>query len=234
MARREAWITDPYAGAVVHRDEDRHLALPEGGGGGGVGAPHHIQRLGADGPRCGGGAAGVAAADGRVGKPTALDGYEGAVESVQRVLGDAFASACGFEVDACRPGRGLDRGKVDRGVRGFRESKSGVFREGAGSLGEFEERLAARGEELMARWICPANGESVAGALAEERRSLRSLPTMVESSVRPGLAGASRFLEAQRRTVEKGRRMQFRPREFGTPSVRAACTDLPPASGCST
>ena len=154
---------DQYAGAVVHRDEDRHLALPEGGGGGGVGAPHHIQRLGADGPRCGGGAAGAAAADGRVGKPTALDGYEGAVESVQRVLGDAFASACGFEVDACRPGRGSDRGKVERGVRGFRESKSGVFREGAGSLGELEERLAARGEELMARWICPATGESVAG-----------------------------------------------------------------------
>ena len=57
---------------------------------------------------------------------------------------------------------------------------SGVFRAGAGSLGELEERLAARGEELMARWICPATGESVARALAEERRVLRPLPTMVE------------------------------------------------------
>lgn len=40
---------DEFAGAVVHRDEDRHLAVPEGGGGGGVGAPHHIRGLGADG-----------------------------------------------------------------------------------------------------------------------------------------------------------------------------------------
>ena len=92
----------------------------------------------------------------------------------------AFASACGFEVDACRPGRGSDKGKVERGVRAFREAMSGVFREGAGSLGELEERLAARGEELMARWICPATGEPVARALAEERRVLQPLPTMVE------------------------------------------------------
>lgn len=92
----------------------------------------------------------------------------------------AFAAACGFEVDACRPAMGSDKGKVERGVSMFREAMREVFRRGAGSLGELEERLLARGEELMGRWICPVTGSTVAEALAAERRVLQPLPTMVE------------------------------------------------------
>lgn len=92
----------------------------------------------------------------------------------------AFAATCGFEVDACRPARGSDKGKVERGVSAFRRAMREVFRRGAGSLGELEERLLARGEELMGRWLCPVTGSTVAEALEAERRVLQPLPTMVE------------------------------------------------------
>ena len=92
----------------------------------------------------------------------------------------AFAATCGFEVDACRPAMGSDKGKVERGVSMFRRGMARVFREGAGSLEELDERLRARGEELMGRWICPVTGSTVAEALAAERRVLQPLPTMVD------------------------------------------------------
>ena len=92
----------------------------------------------------------------------------------------AFAATCGFEVDACRPAMGSDKGKVERGVSAFRGAMREVFERGAGSLEELEERLRARGEELMGRWLCPVTGSTVAEALEAERRVLQPLPTMVE------------------------------------------------------
>lgn len=42
----------------------------------------------------------------------------------------AFASACGFEVDACRPGRGSDKGKVERGCSARERGAWGSWRSG--------------------------------------------------------------------------------------------------------
>ena len=44
----------------------------------------------------------------------------------------AYARMCRFGVDACRPGKGSDKGKVERAVRTLRESFGEVLRQGSG------------------------------------------------------------------------------------------------------
>ena len=46
---------------------------------------------------------------------------------------EAYARMCGFGVDACRAGKGSDKGKVERSVRTLRELFGEVLRRGAGA-----------------------------------------------------------------------------------------------------
>lgn len=92
----------------------------------------------------------------------------------------AYARMCGFGVDACRAGKGSDKGKVERSVRTLRESFGEVLRRGAGSLEELGRLLDVRSEALLDRLCCPVTGGSVREALAEERRVLQPLPSGAE------------------------------------------------------
>ena len=93
---------------------------------------------------------------------------------------EAYARMCGFGVDACRAGKGSDKGKVERSVRTLRESFGEVLRRGAGSLEEFGRLLDARSEHLLDRLRCPVTGGTVREALAEERQVLQPLPSSAE------------------------------------------------------
>ncbi len=90
---------------------------------------------------------------------------------------EAYARMCGFGVDACRAGKGSDKGKVERSVRTLRGSFGEVLRRGAGSLKELGQLLDARSELLLDRLRCPVTGGTVREALAEERRALQPLPS---------------------------------------------------------
>lgn len=92
----------------------------------------------------------------------------------------AYARMCGFGVDACRAGKGSDKGKVERAVRTLRGSYGEVLRRGAGSLEELGRLLDARSEALLDRLRCPVTGGSVREALAEERRVMGPLPSSAE------------------------------------------------------
>ena len=92
----------------------------------------------------------------------------------------AYARMCGFGVDACRAGKGSDKGKVERSVRTLRESFGEVLRRGAGSLEELGRLLDVRSEALLDRLRCPVTGGTVREALAEERRVLQPLPSSAE------------------------------------------------------
>ena len=92
----------------------------------------------------------------------------------------AYARMCGFGVDACRAGKGSDKGKVERAVRTLRASFGEVLRRGAGSLEELGRLLDARSEALLDRLRCPVTGGSVREALTEERRVLQPLPSSAE------------------------------------------------------
>ena len=93
---------------------------------------------------------------------------------------EAYARMCGFGVDACRAGKGSDKGKVERSVRTLRESFGEVLRRGAGSLEEFGRLLDARSELLLDRLRCPVTGGTVREALEEERWVLQPLPSSAE------------------------------------------------------
>ena len=92
----------------------------------------------------------------------------------------AYARMCGFGVDACRAGKGSDKGKVERAVRTLRASFGEVLRRGAGSLEELGRLLDVRSEALLDRLRCPVTGGSVREALSEERRVLQPLPSSAE------------------------------------------------------
>ena len=93
---------------------------------------------------------------------------------------EGYARMCGFGVDACRAGKGSDKGKVERAVRTLRESFGEVLRRGAGSLEELGRLLDARSEHLLDRLRCPVTGGTVREALEEEREVLQPLPSSAE------------------------------------------------------
>ena len=93
---------------------------------------------------------------------------------------EAYARMCGFGVDACRAGKGSDKGKVERSVRILRESFGEVLRRGAGDLEELGWLLDARSEVLLDRLHCPVTGATVREALEEERQVLQPLPSSAE------------------------------------------------------
>ena len=82
----------------------------------------------------------------------------------------AYARMCRFGVDACRPGKGSDKGKVERAVRTLRESGE-VLRRGAESIEELR-LLDVRSGQLLDRLRCPVTGGTVREALEEERQVL--------------------------------------------------------------
>ncbi|RMF05939.1 MAG: IS21 family transposase [Alphaproteobacteria bacterium] len=91
-----------------------------------------------------------------------------------------FARTCGFEIDPCRPAKGSDKGKAERGVRTLRSAFGPVLRRGAGSLEELQGLLDQEARRLMERLTCPVTGTAVLEAWQAERRTLQPLPTMAE------------------------------------------------------
>ena len=110
---------------------------------------------------------------------TGVSGGAGSTAVLNRSY-DAYARMCGFGVDACRAGKGSDKGKVERAVRTLRESFGEVLRRGAGSLEELDRLLAVRSEHLLDRLRCPVTGGTVREALEEERQVLQPLPSSAE------------------------------------------------------
>jgi transposase len=91
-----------------------------------------------------------------------------------------FAATCGFQLDACRPATGSDKGKVERQVRTDRGAFLDLLLEPWPSLEALQGALDARSEELHGRRRCPATGTTVAEALRQERPALRPVPAVHE------------------------------------------------------
>jgi len=92
----------------------------------------------------------------------------------------AFAQACGFGVDPCRPARGSDKGKAERSVRTFRQAFGDLFRRSWEDLPSLQAALDERSRRLAERLQCPVTGTSVAEAHQAERSLLQPLPEMGE------------------------------------------------------
>ncbi|MEN8184277.1 MAG: IS21 family transposase [Myxococcota bacterium] len=93
---------------------------------------------------------------------------------------EAFARQCGFEVDPCRPAQGSDKGKVERGVRIFRQHFADLLGRGWDSLETLQRALDIRAELLLDRLRCPVTGTSVREAHEAERLLLQPLPGLGE------------------------------------------------------
>jgi hypothetical protein len=89
----------------------------------------------------------------------------------------SYARAVGFHVDACLPRCPEDKGKVENAVGQLRRrlDPTGLCFDGL-------THLQAWTDERLARWAqrrtCPATGLSIAASFADERKFLRSLPTL--------------------------------------------------------
>jgi len=92
----------------------------------------------------------------------------------------AFARECGFGVDPCRPATGSDKGKVERGVRTFREAYGPLLRQRWPTWEALQAALDERSWALMDRLLCPVTGAPVRHALEAERRFLKPLPGLEE------------------------------------------------------
>lgn len=91
-----------------------------------------------------------------------------------------FARASGFELDACRPGMGRDKGKVERQVRTERGAFADLLVRAWPSLEALQHALDARTREVLTHRRCPVTGTSVAEALTAERARLRPVPALHE------------------------------------------------------
>jgi transposase len=91
-----------------------------------------------------------------------------------------FAKTCGFQLDACRPATGRDKGKVERQVRTDRSAFLDLLLEPWPALEVLQEAIDARSQELHTRRRCPSTGTTVAEALAQERALLQPLPAVHE------------------------------------------------------
>lgn len=91
-----------------------------------------------------------------------------------------FATTCGFQLDACRPATGSDKGKVERQVRTDRGAFYDVLVQPWGSLDALQAALDERATQVQQRLRCPSTGTTVAEALAQERAALRPLPAVHE------------------------------------------------------
>lgn len=91
------------------------------------------------------------------------------------------ARTCGFEIDPCRPATGLDKDKVERGVRTLRSAFGKVLRRGACSLEELGRLSDERPTALMDRLTCPVTGTTVATPfdVVVTRRLKPGLPDLV-------------------------------------------------------
>jgi transposase len=93
---------------------------------------------------------------------------------------EAFARACGFGVDPCRPATGSDKGKVERGVRTFRQAYGALLRASWPTWESLQAALDERSYALMDRLLCPVTGTPVREAFEAERRLLKPPPGLGE------------------------------------------------------
>jgi transposase len=92
----------------------------------------------------------------------------------------AFASSCGFAVEACRVRTPREKGKVERRVRVVHEALAPLFRRSWMALGPLQAAVTGRLAELEARLRCPATGTTIAEARRAEQPALLPLPVLGE------------------------------------------------------
>ena len=117
-----------------------------------------------------------------------------------------YAALMKFHVDACAPRQPRAKGKVERRVRDQRtaiDPHGRAFRDLAELQAWTDARVAARASQRR----CPATGTTVAGAWAEERRFLTSLP---ETAPEP-------FDVAVARVVGRDGLVAFEGRQYSVP-----------------
>lgn len=91
-----------------------------------------------------------------------------------------FAASCGFQLDACRPALGSDKGKVERQVRTDRSAFLDLLLAPWPAVETMQAAVDERSAEVHERRRCPATGTTVAQALRQERAALRPLPAVHE------------------------------------------------------
>jgi len=91
-----------------------------------------------------------------------------------------FARTCGFGVDPCRPARGSDKGKTERGVRTHRSVFADLFVAAWTDVPTLQAALDARSALVQAQRRCPITGTPIAEALVAERALLLPVPDLQE------------------------------------------------------
>jgi transposase len=91
----------------------------------------------------------------------------------------AYARAVGFHVDACPPGQGNTKGKVEAKVR-LGRLRLDPSRERFSSLAELQARTDEQTEAWARRAICPVTGLSVRETWERELEQLAELPILPE------------------------------------------------------
>lgn len=91
----------------------------------------------------------------------------------------AYARSVGFHIDACRPGQGQEKGKVEAKVR-----LSRLLIDPESRRWETLEELQSFTDERVARWsrraVCPATGNTVEESWQAELERLADLPILPE------------------------------------------------------
>lgn len=92
----------------------------------------------------------------------------------------AFATSCGFAVEACRVRTPREKGKVERRVRVVHQALAPLFRRSWTALDALQTAVTGRLAELEARLRCPATGTTIAEARRAEQPALLPLPVLGE------------------------------------------------------
>lgn len=88
----------------------------------------------------------------------------------------AYARQLGFVVNAARPGKGSDKGKVERRGRDIRDFLAPLRDVCFLTLRDLQLGTDARVEERVSRLLCPVTGRTVVDSWQAERESLLPLP----------------------------------------------------------
>ncbi len=123
-----------------------------------------------------------------------------------------YARAVGFHIDACSPGEGNAKGKVEAKVR-LSRLLGDVERRPYDSLEELQEVTDRRLEAWSKRTICPATGKTVQESWEREVEHLSSLPILPEP-----------FDVVVTRPVHKDCMVNFENRAYPVPFVHVGQT----------
>ncbi len=92
----------------------------------------------------------------------------------------AFATSCGFVVEACRVRTPREKGKVERRVRVVHDALAPLFAQSWTDLAPLQAAVTTRLAALETRLRCPATGTTIAEARCAEQAALQPLPVCGE------------------------------------------------------